>query len=159
MNAARTEKAFTADVSAELREVFRRSLHDTRTSAALLAALVGLNGSRVERWYSDAHAPLYLLAHARVPLALRVRLMSECLRIVGEYTGPRSSAENATAVLISIASECLALAGRALADGRVDDTERRELRPLVARLRDWCDRWLRDHGDAPAASRAGESAR
>jgi hypothetical protein len=148
----RTDRAVTEDLVAEVRERFRRALHDTNTSAALLGALIGRDGSWVERWYTNVHVPLYVLAHRRVPLALRLRLIADMLALAGDADGQRASVETGTAMLIAIASECLAVAGRVLADQCVDEGERRELRPLVARLRDRCDRWLRDHGGERARS-------
>ncbi len=156
---ARTERmplvarAATEQVVADVRELFRRALHDTGVSAAHVAALIGRAPSWVEHWYASAHAPLYLLAHPRVPLQLVLRLIADVLSVRAADARSGRTVETSTALLIEIAGRVLALAGRALADGRVDALEQEELRTAIAELRDLCERWTRDHGGTRASHR------
>lgn len=152
---ARTAQAITVQVIEDAREAFRRALHDTGTSAAQLAASVGKSPTLVEEWSRTKHAPIYLIAHPRVPVALRVRLAGDALAYAAEHVANVVPIETGTALLVQIAAEALAAAGAALSDQRIDESERAGLRPLVARLRDRCDRWLREYSDKSVAGVSG----
>lgn len=147
MTLPRTARGLTHDVQEAARRIVRRALEDLSSIRAIAAAL-GLDESRVRRWLDTdaAHAPLYLLAHPALPEALRLRLVADLLAAVAPR-GPRTSVETATHVLLAAAGECVQIAARALCDGRIDDAERADLRPVVARVRGWCDRWLAEHGE------------
>jgi len=59
----------------------------------------------------------------------------------------RDDARSARAVQRQLARlRELSPAGKALADGVVDDAE--ALRPIIAQLHERCAKWLRDHGGA-----------
>jgi hypothetical protein len=143
----RTPGGFTTDLISEVRAMFFKALKETGVSADQLAGAIGRDPKVVTGWYSNGNGPpFYLAAHRRVPLPLRLRLVADMLGFAGDADAPRATIETSTAMLTSIAGECLVVAGRVLTDQRVDEGERLELRPLVARLRDRCDRWLREHG-------------
>lgn len=61
----------------------------------------------------------------------------------------RDDARSARAVQRQLARlRELSPAGKALADGVVDDAETKALRPIIAQLHERCAKWLRDHGGA-----------
>jgi hypothetical protein len=77
----RDPKALTLDVAEATRAVVRAAMDDQRPrlSASLLAALVGVDSTRVDAWFRGAHVPLYLLGHPRVPAAFALRVVADLL--------------------------------------------------------------------------------
>jgi hypothetical protein len=134
----------------EARERVRTACKDHKHSPERLGGVLGLSESRIASWFAKAHVPAYLLGQRDVPAALRARIATDLLGIAGPDDGPRSDIETDTANLLR---DVLALGAEiavVLIDRRVDAREQGGLRPLVARVRARCDRWLHDYG-LPAA--------
>lgn len=124
----------------------REALDDADVHDTDLATKAGYSATRIGAWWrGDAHVPLWLPAIPAVPIGTAMRIVGEVLALRAEREPPQP-VETATALVVSACGEALAEAGRALADGRVDGSERLALRRVISRLRDRCDRWLRDHG-------------
>ena len=144
---AQTARAISAELSSQIKLVTRRSLDDLKISAAKLALDCGVSSSIAEDWCreeSQRHVPLYLVAHPKLPQAFRVRLAAEVLALA-ERNCPRQSSETATGLLLGVAGDAVSALAKALADGRVEEHEVADLRPVIRSLRDRCDRWLQNH--------------
>lgn len=138
--------ALTVDIAAEVRETVRTGLKGTGRSANQLAADYGIDSSRVDAWLKKAHVPLYILRHPKTPLRTALRIIADLLAARAEEARSGRTVEGSTGMMIEIAGKLCAIAGRALADGRIDPAERGELRTLIAELRDRCNAWLVEHG-------------
>jgi hypothetical protein len=139
-------RAVTLNTAGAVSRIARRALEDSAVTDAALASSSGYGETRIGAWWrGTAHVPMWLPAIDAVPIGAALRMVGDvlALRARGSLS---QSCETATALIVAACGEALTAAGRALADGRVDDDERNELRPIVARLRDRCDAWLRTHG-------------
>ena len=141
-----TGRALRIAVSDTVRETMRRSLRDLGWGDQRLAGLLGLSKSRVEAWWTDAaNAPAFLVAHPDLPGSVVARLVGDLLALRPSGERAAVSAEKATALFIGLASKAISEAAAALADGRIDASERETLGRAIAALRDRCDAWLRDN--------------
>lgn len=150
VRAIREPYALTIEIAGETRGIVRAAMDRAtpRLSASALAARLGVDSSRLDAWFKTAHVPLYVIRHPAMPLATSLGIVADLLAArVAEARSGRT-VESSTGMLIETAGRLLAIAGRSLADGRVDDTERVELETLIAELRDYCNRWLSEHSRA-----------
>lgn len=155
MIVARTARAVSAELSARVKKVLRRALDDLGFSAAQLAQWVGVDASIAEDWCREAstrHVPLHLLAHPKIPRQLRARLAADVWALAQETCSPQSR-ESAVYALLRLFGEGVAVAATALADGRIEDHETEAMRPVFAKIRDGCDRWLLENSDPKASAR------
>jgi len=140
----------------------RRALEDTGVSMAHVANKVHRASNVVERWLSETdehrHVPLWLLAHREaVGDALFERIVSD-LRAERVRQGAPSVVplERVLGTALRVMADALARGMTALEDGKLTREERTDLRPVVAKVRAWCDRFLRDDESALRVVEGGQ---
>lgn len=150
--AARTPEGLTLDLLRESGHRLRCAVRDAGSSLAILAASVGRDPSIAEDWASGRKPfPVYVLAHPRVPRAIRAQVLSWLAETLVAETSALT-VEAATLAVLQVAGEIVSCGASSLFDGRVDGAERAALRPLMARLHRIAGAWLAQHGGEERAS-------
>lgn len=139
-------KAASLRVAAAVVKAARRVLEDAGVETSDLATASGYSETRIGHWWDGtSFVPLWLAAAPWIPDVVATRLVGEVLALRSART-TKSPRESALSMLVAACGEALVAAGKALADGVVDDAETRALRPIIAQLHERCAKWLRDHG-------------
>lgn len=158
MRLVTTARATTASLQTSTARLLRRLSEDLGVSLSSIAEALDRSRALGPRWVAEESqhpAPLYLLAarHA-VPDPMFDALVAGLRSLRDQQPGGAVAvpAEVSAAVMVGRMGDALAVAGRALADGRISPEERRDLRRAVAAVRSACDRLSESLGAEGRAS-------
>lgn len=149
MSAEPTALAASEAAQSFVRAELARAVQETGVSLAALGVACGKRSPTIaEGWQSGAkHLPVYVLANAAVPRAVRARLIAALVQRL-EASAPRVGIDAATATLLVRAGELVTEIATALLDRQLSEDERGRIRAAAHRLLEALSRWIREDGAA-----------
>ena len=145
-----TPRPLRADLASAVKRLVARTLEDHERSIASVAVELGYgSGSIPERWLSSAwpqhHVPVWALANARaIPDSVFEAVVEGLRKLREPQRDPLRITEDQAVTTAAIASNSLAgVCLAAIQDGRIDSSERVEMRRKIAEERQALDLVMR----------------